>query len=94
MTTNRGKNPNSIEALRKATESRKKDATQVHVTLSKQAIDYYSSVQNKTGKSRSQIFEELAQVDEEKLIELLTQQQDPKTEALVRFCNKVEKKAV
>ncbi len=96
MQTKRGENPNSREALRKATEARKKDAVQVHVTLSPEAIAFYESLKNKLGKPRSWILEQLRYLDEDTLIELLaqSQQQDNKTEAILRFCSKVDQKVV
>lgn len=65
-----------------------------NVSLTPTAIAGYESVAQKLGKSRSQVIEELGRVDETKLIELLNQPQEPNTEALLRFCQKVEKKAI
>jgi hypothetical protein len=57
MTTKRGTNPNSHEALRKATAARKKDAKQVHITLSPKAISSGTTAADSLGISRSELIE-------------------------------------
>lgn len=65
-----------------------------YVPLSEEAIARYDAVAEKLDKSRSQVLEELGRLDEEVLIHLLTQEQDTKADALLRFCSKVDKKKI
>ncbi len=60
MATKRGTNPNSHEALRRATEARKKDAKQIHITLSPTAIASLDKVAKAEDISRSELIERYA----------------------------------
>ncbi len=60
MATKRGTNPNSHEALRKATAARKKGAKQVHITLSPEAIASLDKAAQKQSISRSELIEQYA----------------------------------
>jgi ribbon-helix-helix CopG family protein len=67
----RGTNPNSIDALRKATASRKKNAKSVKMTLSPEAITSLDATAQALGMSRSELVERLAAVAHEQLVELI-----------------------
>lgn len=68
MATKRGTNPKSHEALRKSVASRKKDAKQVHVTLSPEAIDEWTQAAEELGISRSELIERLGRKGKDWLI--------------------------
>jgi hypothetical protein len=74
--SNRGKNPSSHDALRRATEKRKKDAKQVHITLSPKAIASAKTAASSLGISRSELIERLLGKGEAWLVEAATSAND------------------
>lgn len=66
----------------------------VNLSLTPSAIASYDSIAQKLGKSRSQVIEELGRLDESLILELLTPKTDSQAEAVLRFCAKVEAKAI
>lgn len=69
----RGTNPNSIEALRKATASRKKNAKPVKMTLSPEAIALLDAAAKRHNPpiSRSELVERIARADKKAIASLV-----------------------
>lgn len=74
--SNRGKNPNSQDALRRAVAARKKDAKQVHITLSSKAITSLDELAEILGTTRSGLVEQISRLDRSALLALLCPSED------------------